>query len=198
MSRRVLAVLAVLALAVPAWAEGPKPDGSMPGKIEVKLSGYGVGLDLPGTPSDKKVVRGLNLLQGRSRPLGPVSATNVGASFGAPSWPLPGWCTGDAVVFLPLITSGYLGLRFEENGDLLEAKSVPDPDPASAPWGLCWDYSTTTHPYTGRVSGTVIAGSGRFREAEGTFELDFTSYCADPPDCALSPMLMNATIKLEK
>jgi hypothetical protein len=56
----------------------------------------------------------------------------------------------------------------------------------------------TTHPYTGRVSGTVIAGSGRFHELEGTFELHIESYCADPPDCGLSPILMNATIKLER
>ena len=198
MSRRILAALAVLTFAVPAWAEGPQKNCSVPGTIQVELSGYSADLSMPGTPSASKVVRGFNLLQGRSRPLGPVTATNVAASFGAPAWPLPDWCSGDTVVFLPLIKSGYLGLRFEENGDLLEAKSVPDPDPASARWGLCWDYMTTTHPYSGCLSGTVLAGTGRFRDARGTFELLIRSYCADPPDCALSPMLMNATIKLEK
>jgi hypothetical protein len=197
MWRWVLAVL-VLALAVPAWADGPERSCYTPKTIKVELSGYSVGLDLPGTPSDKKVVRGFNLLQGRSRPLGLVTATSLGASFGAPAWPLPEWCSGATVVFLPLVKSGYLGLRFEEDGELLEVKSEPDASPASAPWGLCWDYATTTHPYVGRVSGTVLAGTGRFHDATGTFELLFKSDCADPPDCALSPMLMNATIKLEK
>jgi hypothetical protein len=103
------------------------------------------------------------------------------------------------VVFLPLVKSGYLGLRFEESGELLEAKSVPDPVPASAPWGLCWDYATPTHPYTGRISQAVLlAGTGRFQDVTGTFELRLKSNCADPPDCALSPMLMNVTIKLDK
>jgi hypothetical protein len=197
MSRRALAVLIVLAVTVPAWAEGPQKSCHTPKTVKVELSGYSVDLNLAGTPMPSKVVRGINLLRGRSRPLGPVTATNLGASFGAPASP-PDWCPGDSVVFLPLVSSGYLGLRFEENGELLEAKSVPDADPASAPWGLCWDYLAPTHPYTGRVSGTVIAGSGRFRDVEGTFELHFKSYCADPPDCGLSPMLMNATIRLEK
>jgi hypothetical protein len=145
---------------------------------------------------EKKVVRGLNLLQGWSRNLGPVTATSLGATFAAPAWPLPDWCSGETVVFLPLVASGYLGLRFEQRGELLEAKSVPDPTPPSAPWGLCWDY--VTQDYAGRVSGTVIAGTGRFREVEGTFDLRFQSHCADLPDCALSPMLMDATIRLEK
>lgn len=199
MPRRVLVVLAVLALAVPALAEGPQKNCFVPKTIKVGLSGYSVDLSLAGTPTPAKVVRGLNLLQGRSRPLGPVTATNLAASFApAPAWPLPDWCTGDTVVFLPLVASGYLGLRFEESGELLEAKSVPDPDPASAPWGLCWNYSDPAHPFTGRGSGVVIAGSGRFHDAKGTMEVHFEGFCADPPDCGLSPMLMNATIKLEK
>ena len=69
--RRVLAVLAVLALAVPAWAEGPERSRYTPKTIKVELSGYSVGLDLPVTPPQPKVVRGVNLLQGHSRPLGP-------------------------------------------------------------------------------------------------------------------------------
>jgi hypothetical protein len=198
MPRRILAVLAVLALAVPALAEGPRTSSPAPKTIKVELSGYSVDLNLAGTPMPSKVVRGLNLLQGHSRPLGPVTATSVAATFAAaPAWPLPEWCTGD-VVFLPLIGSGYLGLRFHEGGELLEAKSVPDADPASAPWGLCWNYKEPTHPFTARLTGLVIAGSGRFHDAEGTTELHFKGYCADPPDCGLSPMLMNATIKLEK
>jgi len=40
----------------------------------VELSGYSVGLDLPGTPMDKKVVRGLNLLRRRVR-MGPPYAS---------------------------------------------------------------------------------------------------------------------------
>ncbi len=200
MSRRALALLAVVAVAVPAWAERPdKGCRPMPKTIKVELSGYSLDLNLPVTPAQPKAVRGVNLLQGHSRPFGPVTGTSVAATFAAaPVWPLPEWCTGDTVVFLPLVASGYLGLRFHESGELLEVKSVPDADPAAAPWGLCWNYAEPTHPYTARLSGVVVAGSGRFRDAKGTLEAGCNSYCADPPDCGLSPFLVNATITLEK
>jgi len=199
MSRRALALLAVLALVVPAWAEGPQKDRPMPKTINVELSGYALDLNLPVTPPQPKVVRGVNLLQGHSRPLGLVTGTSLAATFAAaPAWPLPEWCAGDTVVFLPLVAPGYLGLRFHESGELLELKSVPDADPASAPWGICWNYAEPTHPYTARLSGVVVAGSGRFHDAKGTTEVRFRSYCADPPDCGLSPFLLNATIRLEE
>jgi hypothetical protein len=199
MSRRALALLAVVALAVPAWAEGPQKGRQVPKTIKVELSGYSLDLNVPVTTPQPKVVRGVNLLQGLSRPLGPVTGTSVAATFAAaPAWPLPEWCTGDTVVFLPLVGPGYLGLRFHESGELLELKSVPDADPASAPWGLCWNYAQPTHPYTARLSGVVVAGSGRFHDAKGALEARFKSYCADPPDCGLSPFLVNATITLEK
>jgi hypothetical protein len=171
----------------------------MPKTIRVELSGYTLDLNLPVTPPQPKVVRGINLLQGHSRPFGLVTGTSLAATFAAaPAWPLPEWCTGDTVVFLPLVAPGYLGLRFHESGELLEAKSVPDANPASAPWGICWDYAEPTHPYTARLSGVVVAGSGRFLDAKGTTEVRLKSYCADPPDCGLSPFLVNATINLEE
>lgn len=198
MARGAFLALAVLALAVPTWAEGPGRSSYTPKVIKVGLSGYNVDLNLPVTPPQPKVVRAMNLLQGHSRPLGAVTGTSVAATFAAaPSWPLPEWCAGD-VVFLPLVGSGYLGLRFHERGELLEAKSVPDADPASAPWGVCWNYKEPTHPYTARLSGVVIAGSGRFHDAKGTTELHLEGYCADPPDCGLSPTLINVTITLEE
>ena len=198
MLRSALVAVAAVALVVPAKADGPGPDNPVPRTIKVELSGYNLDLNLPVTPPQPKVVRGINLMQGHSRPFGLVTGTSVAATFAAaPAWPLPEWCTGDAVVFLPLVASGYLGLRFHESGELLEAKSVPDANPAAAPWGICWNYAEPTHPYTARLSGVVIAGSGRFHDAKGTTEIRFTSYCADPPDCGLSPFLMSATIKLE-
>ncbi len=197
MSRRALAVLAVVALAVPAWAEGPQRS-QVPKTIKVELSGYSLDLNLPVTPP-QKVVRGINLMQGHSRPLGPVTGTSVAATFAAaPVWPLPEWCTGDTVVFLPLIKAGYMGLRFEPRGDLLEIKGVPDPDPASAPWGICWDYAAATHPYTLRASGEVIAGTGRFSGVKGTVLNPLRSFCPDPQDCGLTPILQKVTITLEK
>jgi hypothetical protein len=195
---RLLAVSAVLVLAVSAWAEGPQRNGSTPRTIRVELSGYSVDLNPLTDPPTPKVVRGFNLLQGQSRPLGPVTATNTGASFGTPAFPLPDWCSGETVVFLPLVKSGYLGLRFWERGELLEAKSVPDPDPPSAPWGLCYDYLAATHPFTAHLSGRVIAGTGRFEGVTGTLEARFAGSCADPPDCSLSPMSMSVVLKLEQ
>ena len=86
--------------------------------------------------------------------------------------------------------SGYLGLRFEATGELLQGKNVVDGSS-----GICYDY--LTNHYTGRVSGTVIAGTGRFHGAKGTMVNRLTGYCADPA-CVLSPMLENVTIELEK
>ena len=55
----------------------------------------------------------------------------------------------------------------------------------------------TSH-YTGRVSGTVVAGSGRFHGATGTFKNYLTGYCPNGTCSPLWPHLESLTIELEK
>jgi hypothetical protein len=189
MSRRVLAVLAGLALAVPAWADGPHKT-HMPKTIKVELSGYSINLNPDLT---QPVVRGFIHAQGRSS-LGPVSATNIGFLTGDFTFVLPEWCSGTSVVFLPAIeaSSGYIGLRFDATGELLQLKQVIDDES-----GLCYDYMT--NHYTGRAGGTVIAGTGRFHGATGTMTGNrFGGYCPEPNCAFMSPMVASFTIELEK
>jgi len=184
MSRRVLAALAVLALAVPAWADGPQRSCSVPKTIKAELSGWSVSLSQPDQPNP---VRGLYLAQGRSS-LGPVSSTDIGFVLGEYTPDLPEWCTGDAI-FIPVVGAGHIGLRFEATGELLQLTNALD-------GGICFDYMTSH--YTGRASGTVTAGSGRFHGAKGTWSSRLTGYCPDGSCTSLSPQLESLTIKLEK
>ena len=62
--------------------------------------------------------------------------------------------------------------------------------------GICFDYMT--NHYTGRAPGAVVAGSGRFHGANGTWYGHLTGYCPDGTCTALSPQLESLTIELEK
>ena len=188
MLRRVLAVMAVLALAVPVWAEGPQKNCSVPKTIKVELSGYGVNLN-PGEPA---VVRGIGVYQGRSS-LGPVSSTDIGFNVAAydPTVPTPEWCTGTTVVFLPVAEPGHLGLRFEATGELLQGKNVVD-----GASGICFDWMT--NHYTGRALATIVAGTGRFQGAKGTMSGRLWGYCPEPECAFLSQLVRTMTIELEK
>ena len=183
MSPKLLAAVAVVALATPAWGQG-SPDTSV---INMELSGYGLSLEAdPAAP-----VRRLNVMEGKSN-RGPVSGTALSPVFGSPSNDPPDWCSGTAV-FLPFVVAGELGLRFQSSGDLLQLKSsVPDPA-----LGLCYSY--LTNQYEVRNAGVVIAGTGRFQGATGTFETRFTGGCL-LPGCT-DPMLalvQTSTVTLDK
>jgi hypothetical protein len=176
--------MAVLALAVPAWAEGPQKTWPVPRTIKVELSGYSVNLNPPAQPNP---VRGLYLAQGRSS-LGPVSSTDIGFVTGEVTFDLPEWCTG-TVVFIPVAEAGHVGLRFAATGELLQLTNAVE-------GGICFDYMT--NHYTGRTSGTVTAGSGRFHGAKGTWYSRLTGYCPDGTCTSLSPQTESLTIELEK
>jgi hypothetical protein len=156
----------------------------VPRTIKVELSGYSVNLNPPAQPNP---VRGLYLAQGRSS-LGPVSSTDIGFVLGEYTFELPEWCTGDAI-FIPVVGAGHIGLRFAATGELQQLTNA-------VKGGICFDY--TTNHYTGRASGTVTAGSGRFHGAKGTWSSRLTGYCADGSCTSLSPQLESLTIKLEK
>ena len=88
-----------------------------------------------------------------------------------------------------MVEAGHIGLRFEATGELLQLTNAVD-------GGICFDYMTNN--YTGRASGTVTAGSGRFHGANGTWPSRLTGYCPDGTCTSLSPQLESLTIKLEK
>ena len=135
MSRRVLAVLAVLALAVPAWAEGPQKNCSTPKRIKVELSGYSVNLNPdPAQP----VVRSFRRV---ARPQQPRARYQHG----------------------PQLRDGRAHFQparvvLRRHGDLSRRSSRPAtwacasrrpvscwrPRPWRAPAGVCYDYVTTT------------------------------------------------------
>ena len=88
-----------------------------------------------------------------------------------------------------MVEAGHIGLRFEATGELLQLTNAVD-------GGICFDYMTNN--YTGRASGTVTAGSGRFHGAKGAWYSRLTGYCPDQTCTSLSPQLESLTIKLEK